>query len=128
MMKKAGRDPYREQILQIGYGIVGKESAKILERMGISFVVYDKNPETVKDFKGALLKDKEQMKNYSFVLDFTNEGGWLCREDLQEGVLYASPGVPYSMNEETADFFEASSVHDNLEIGTAVMLGQSLWG
>lgn len=128
MMKKAGRDPRKEEILQIGYGIVGKEAAKILSQMGISFVLYDKDPSALKNYRGKILENSERIKDYSFILDFTNEGGWLCREDLQEGVLYVSPGVPYSMNEEAAAFFEASSVHDNLEIGTAVMLGQSLWG
>lgn len=128
MMKKAGKDPYSEEILQIGYGIVGKEAARILDRLGIRFVLYDKDPAAVEKFDGTLLRDRNGIKDYSFILDFTNEGGWLRREDLREGVLYASPGVPYSMDEDAADFFEKSSVHDNLEIGTAVMLGQSLWG
>lgn len=128
MMKRAGKDPAREKILQIGYGIVGRESAAILKAMGVDFDLYDKNPAVISDFDGKTISAKEEIKNYQYILDFTNEGGWLHREDLCADVIYASPGVPYSMDGEAAASFEMQSVHDNLEIGTAMMLGQSLFG
>ncbi len=128
MMRKAGKNPQSEKILQIGYGIVGKESAEILTNAGVTFDLYDKDISAVSDFSGKTLSGKEEISDYQYILDFTNEGGWLRREDLREDVLYASPGVPYSMDEEAAACFEERAVHDNLEIGTAVMLGQSLFG
>lgn len=131
MAEKSGRNLKEEKLLQIGCGIVGKEAAEILKSRGIAFDLYDKNPGAVSvlaDFSGHVLSDRAEIRNYPFVLDFTNEGNWLHREELCGNVLYASPGVPYSMDGEAADFFEKQSVHDNLEIGTAVMLGQVLFG
>ena len=69
---------------------------------------------------------RDEIRNFKYILDFTNEGGWLRREDLADDVLYVSPGVPYSMDEEAARYHENRAVHDNLEIGTAVMLAQCL--
>ncbi len=128
LMKKAGKDPKTEKILQIGYGIVGREAAAILAENNIDFDLYDKNMSAVSDFSGKTLAGKDEIKDYQYILDFTNEGGWLHREDLCGEVLYASPGVPYSMDSEAASCFEQQAVHDNLEIGTAIMLGQSLFG
>lgn len=128
MMRKAGKDPMSEKILQIGYGIVGKESAKILTAAGVDFDLYDKDRSAVSDFSGKILSGKNEISAYQYILDFTNEGGWLRREDLREDVLYASPGVPYSIEEDAAASFEERAVHDNLEIGTAIMLGESLFG
>lgn len=128
MMEQQGKDPKKEKLLQIGYGIVGKEAALLLTEMGIDFDLYDKDPSAVSDFSGKTLSGREEIRKYQYVLDFTNEGGWLRKEDLREDVLYASPGVPYSMDDAAAVFFEEQAVHDNLEIGTAMMLGQSLFG
>ena len=128
MMKRQGENIAEAKILQIGYGIVGRESAAILKAMGIDFDLYDNNPAAITDFEGKTISTKEEIKDYQYILDFTNEGEWLHREDLRADVIYASPGVPYSMDEETAAAFEAQSVHDNLEIGTAIMLGESLFG
>lgn len=126
MMKRQGKDLTQEKLLQIGHGIVGKEAAAILQEMGADFDLFDKNPAAAAAFDGKLLSGKEEIKNYSYILDFTNEGGWLTREDLAGDILYASPGVPYSMDQEAAAAFEERAVHDNLEIGTAIMLGQCL--
>ena len=128
MMKQRGRDISAEKILQIGYGIVGKEAAAILTDLGVDFDLYDKDPAVLSGYEGKTLAGREQIRDYQYILDFTNEGGWLHREELCADALYASPGVPYSMDAEAAVFFEKNSVHDNLEIGTAVMLGQSLFG
>ncbi len=128
MMKRQGENIAEAKILQIGYGIVGRESAAILKAMGIYFELYDNNTAEITDFEGKTISTKEEIKDYQYILDFTNEGEWLHREDLRADVIYASPGVPYSMDEETAAAFEAQSVHDNLEIGTAIMLGESLFG
>ena len=131
MAEKYGKNLKEEKLLQIGCGIVGKEAAEILTSRGIPFYLYDKNPDAVSkltDFSGRVISDRAEIRNYPFVLDFTNEGGWLHRENLLEDVLYASPGVPYSIDTDAAPCFEGRSVHDNLEIGTAIMLGEVLFG
>lgn len=122
----AGEDLRHGTVLQIGYGIVGREAAEILSQKGIDFVLYDKDRQKLSGVPYKVAADRKEIRNYHYILDFTNEGGWLGREDLAEDVLYASPGVPYSMDEETAAAFEPRSIHDNLEIGTAVMLAQCL--
>lgn len=128
MMKKHGKDLCKERILQIGYGIVGKEAAKLLRGMGVSFDLYDKDASAVADVLEHTVSGQEDIRKYAYILDFTNEGDWLKKADLAESVLYASPGVPYSMDQEAAACFEETAVHDNLEIGTAIMLGQVLNG
>ncbi|MGN0659924.1 MAG: 3-methylornithyl-N6-L-lysine dehydrogenase PylD [Emergencia sp.] len=128
MMKKNGKDIGREKILQIGYGTVGKEAAAILENHSVDFDLYDKDQQVLSGTAHKKLQNKDEIKNYSYILDFTNEGSWLAGCDLAGDILYASPGVPYSMDAEAAERFEDRAVHDNLEIGTAVMLGQCLAG
>ncbi len=125
LMEKHGKDMRRELILQIGYGIVGRESAKILSGKDIDFVLFDKDKDKLAD-AGCEIISRDEIRNFKYILDFTNEGGWLRREDLADDVLYVSPGVPYSMDEEAARYHESRAVHDNLEIGTAVMLAQCL--
>lgn len=126
MMERRGKALTEEKLLQIGHGIVGKEAAAILTQMGADFDLYDKDSSAAAAFAGKKLSGKEEIKDYSYILDFTNEGGWLTIEDLADDILYVSPGVPYSMDERAAAVYEDRAVHDNLEIGTAIMLGQCL--
>lgn len=124
LMEKYGKNIATEKILQIGHGIVGREAVKILEERGVDFDIYDKDTAAVSQLSCKKLTAKEAIKDYRYILDFTNEGGWLKDEYLADTILYASPGVPYSMDAEAEDRFEDRAVHDNLEIGTAIMLGQ----
>lgn len=128
LMKKYGKDLCNEKILQIGYGIVGKESASLLRSMGVDFDLYDKDGAALAGVEEHTVTAQDAIGQYGYILDFTNEGDWLSKADLAEDVLYASPGVPYSMDQEAADCFEDRAIHDNLEIGTAIMLGQALKG
>lgn len=127
MMAKHNRDISREKILQIGYGAVGKEAVQILSAYGIDFDIYDKNFHVTEPLSCHKLSNINDIKNYHYILDFTNEGGWLSEKDLNEDVFYASPGVPCSLEQDAANLFEEKSVYDNLEIGTAIMLGQSVF-
>ena len=131
MMKKAGFDISREKLLIIGYGQVGEEAVQILLNHNVDFDMYDKDWEARDSFKslecGArLLKSPEEIKGYRFILDFTNEGDWLKDEMLGEDVIYASPGVPLSLTEKAQERLQKTAVYDNLEIGTAMMLGEIL--
>ena len=131
MMKKAGLDISKEKILVIGNGLVGEEAVQILLNHGIDFDMYDKDPKAVEAFKDLdtgkyTLSSPDEIKNYRFILDFTNEGGWLKDEMLGADVIYASPGVPLSLDEKAAERLQNTAVYDNLEIGTAMMLGEIL--
>ena len=131
MMKKAGLDISKEKILVIGNGLVGEEAVPILLNHGIDFDMYDKYPKAVEAFRDLdtgkyVLSSPEEIKDYRFILDFTNEGVWLKDEMLAEDVIYASPGVPLSLEEKAAERLQNTAVYDNLEIGTAMMLGEIL--
>ncbi len=131
MMRKAVLDISKEKILVIGYGIVGEEAAQILDGHGIDFDMYDKDEKALESFRAdyperKTISSPEEIRNYNFILDFTNEGGWLTEEMLGENVIYASPGVPLSLTEKAAERLQNTAVYDNLEIGTAMMLGEIL--
>ncbi len=131
MMKKAGLDISKEKILVIGNGLVGEEAVQILLNHSIDFDMYDKDPKAVEAFRDLdtgkyVLSSPEEIKDYRFILDFTNEGGWLKDEMLGADVIYASPGVPLSLDEKAAERLQNTAVYDNLEIGTAMMLGEIL--
>jgi hypothetical protein len=110
---------------------VGEEAVQILLNHGIDFDVYDKDPKAIENFKNLetgkyTLSSPEEIKNYKYILDFTNEGEWLKEEYITDGVIYASPGVPLSLDEKAAERLQNTAVYDNLEIGTAMMLGEIL--
>ena len=131
MMKRAGTDISNEKLLVIGNGLVGEEAVQILLNHGIDFDMYDKDPKAVEAFKELetgkyVLGSADEIKNYKYILDFTNEGEWLRDEMLGEDVIYASPGVPLSLDEKASDRLQNTAVYDNLEIGTAMMLGEIL--
>lgn len=126
LMEKHGKNIAKEKILQIGHGIVGREAVKILTSRGVDFDIYDKDQKALAGLSCKKLSGPVQIRDYRYILDFTNEGGWLKDEYLSDAILYASPGVPYSMEEVAEARFEDKAVHDNLEIGTAIMLGEVL--
>lgn len=131
MMRKAGYDISKEKILIIGFGPVGEEAVDILEKHDIDFDMYDKDENAVEAFRSLglnshILASGDEIKNYRFILDFTNEGGWLKDDMLADEVLYASPGIPLSLDEKADARLQNNAVYDNLEIGTAMMLGEIL--
>ncbi|QIB70173.1 3-methylornithyl-N6-L-lysine dehydrogenase PylD [Aminipila butyrica] len=128
LMNKKGKDIYQEKILQIGYGAVGKEAAEILLKEKVDFHLFDIDMEAVQNVSRHKLTETSQLKEYQYMLDFTNQGGWMKKAFLHPDLLYASPGVPHSMDEETRSYYQDRAVHDNLEIGTAIMLGQIIAG
>lgn len=126
MMRNRGKNIESEKLLVIGHGIVGREAVKLLRSRGISFCVYDKDKNALQGEDFETIDSKEKIKEYEYILDFTNEGGWLKEADLSDKVLYASPGVPCSLDENAKKMLAKSAIYDNLEIGTAVMLGEAV--
>lgn len=131
MMRRAGLDISGEKILVIGNGLVGEEAVQILLNHNIDFDMYDKDQKAEEAFRELdtgkhILSSPEEIRNYRYILDFTNEGGWLKDEMLGEEVIYASPGIPLSLDDKAAERLQNTAVYDNLEIGTAMMLGEIL--
>ena len=108
----------------IGTGAVSYTHLDVYKRQ--DFDIYDKDQETLAELSCKKLQGPAQIRDYRYILDFTNEGGWLKDAYLADAILYASPGVPYSMDQAAEARFEDKAVHDNLEIGTAIMLGEAL--
>lgn len=126
LMEFHGLDIRSERILVIGLGLVGRIATEILDEMGVDYIVYDHDSTTLDGYDCYKLQSPEEIREYPYVLDFTNQGGWLGRGDLAREVLYATPGVPYSPDDALAERIEPCAVHDELEIGTAVMLALAL--
>ena len=125
VLEKDNLKKIRCPILVIGYGLVGKEAVKILEEMNEDFFVYDKNSEVAAE-AGKPVPEGAQIADFKYILDFTNEGDWLSADMLAEDACYSSPGVPCSLTEDARELLGDRAVYDNLEIGTAIMLGQAL--
>ncbi|HKK96407.1 MAG TPA: 3-methylornithyl-N6-L-lysine dehydrogenase PylD [Anaerovoracaceae bacterium] len=120
MAKYRNRKIGKGDILILGYGNLGKHAEKILLERKFKPKVYDKLENVNQSIK------MEEIKDYEYILDFTNEGGWLDIEKLNKDVLYASPGVPLSLNNKTVKKLKDKAVYDVLEIGTAIMLGSAI--
>ena len=135
MAEMRGVDIERGKILVIGYGRVGRCAASILKESKLKFDFYDKDScrrsEIREDFKGenvGIIESEADIKKYRLILDFTNEGGWLKREYLRNDAIYSSPGVPVSPDEDALLALQNNAVYDNLEIGTAMMLAEAIFG
>ncbi len=112
-------------VLVIGYGVIGQNFCQILRRKGADVTVLEtdtlRSDQAHEDgFK--ILHDPAGIRQYSYVFDATNGGGWLEKSMLQENVWISAPGVPVSLDEEAQEIFKDRIIHDYLQIGTATML------
>ncbi|HAF59941.1 MAG TPA: 3-methylornithyl-N6-L-lysine dehydrogenase PylD [Bacillota bacterium] len=113
------------KVLVLGYGIVGKCLVNLLKEKGAYPVVYDINPDRTADLDPEnVLTDKNLIKNYPLLIDATNTGGWLREEMLHPDFRMAAPGIPLSLDIELYNKYRNQVVHDWLQIGTAVMMGE----
>lgn len=115
------------KVLVLGCGIIGKNFIDFLKSRKAQVFVYDSNQEVIQraDLDGVLLiKDEKSIKDFHYILDATNQGGWLNASMLADEVWISAPGLPLSLDEEIIESMKDRMVHDCLEIGTAVMLGQ----
>ena len=151
MAAKRGKDLGDMRVLQIGYGRVGRIAVELLTDRGISFDLYDKEPEKIAAFRETRsclcnrvrevegragkalskmdirgLDDLQHFLGYDVILDFTNEGSWIKEDMIREDALYLSPGVPLSLTPAAARLLQDNSLYDQLEVGTAMMLGEAL--
>jgi len=115
-----------KEVLIIGCGVVGKQAIDALNKKGAFITLYDKDIDKANTLKGeavSVLAEAKGIKNFKFILDATNEGGWLHKEMIADDAIISTPGVPLSLDDDTYHSIKARVVHDYLQIGTAVMLG-----
>ena len=107
----------------------GALKGMLLMEKGALVTVYDKDPAKQEELESLgipQIKSPEEISAYRLIVDLTNEGDWLEPEWLQEDLIMAAPGVPLSLKAEVAPAFADRVVHDDLEIGTAVMAMEAL--
>lgn len=130
MMEKRGNVGLKGQtVLLLGYGRVGREIEKYLLEKEARLVIYDKDEDIRRKIlaQGKVFLEKiEDMKRYELIMDATSTGPWITTDMLHKDVFIAAPGIPFSLDEETREDFQGRWVHDNLPIGTAVMLAYAL--
>lgn len=110
----------------LGYGIIGRIMAEKLETFGAEIFVYDKNSERQKAAEAdgfGILDSVSELRDFLYIADATNEGGWITPGLLHEKAVITAPGVPLSLSEDARRVFAGRYVHDMLEIGTACMMG-----
>ena len=116
----AGKD-----ILLLGYGIVGKIMLDILKEKKAAVRVYDKNSSLLSGLsEDIVLKNPDDISKYPFLLDATNEGGWIKEGMLHKDAWIITPGIPLSLTDDVYNKYKGKVVHDWLQIGTAVMMGE----
>lgn len=113
----------------LGYGIIGRLMAEYLRNKGAVVYVYEQND----DLKGKIISDGyfcieniRELKQFKYIADATNTGGWLGSDMLASDVLISAPGIPLSLDVQAAEQLKARYIHDLLEIGTAVMAGMAV--
>ena len=127
--QKKGSGLDDEPVLLMGYGRVGHIMYDLLRAKGALVTVYDKDPRKQEELDEKIisqLRFPEEIAEFHLIVDLTNEGDWLDPAWLQEDVIVAAPGVPLSLHEEDIPRFEGRVIHDDLEIGTAVMAMMAL--
>jgi pyrrolysine biosynthesis protein PylD len=118
-----------KEVLLLGFGAVGQEFLKRLQKRGIGVFGYDSDSIRLKemDRNGVFLIDgPDDMKRFRIVIDATNQGGWIHQGMLYPEAWIASPGIPLSLDAAAYEEHESRLIHDYLEIGTAAMLGLAL--
>ena len=118
---------YEKKVLVLGCGIVGVKAFAALKEKSAIVSVYDKNTERMSGLLAdETLIDLRSLKNYKYIFDATNEGGWLKPEMLAADAYIAMPGIPSSLSDCANRIHDKRVVHDPLQIGTAVMLAEVL--
>ncbi len=118
-----------KNVAVLGYGIIGELMAEYLAGKGAYVYIYEKKQELrqkIEDSGYSWIEDEKKLKAFDYIADATCTGSWLSKNMLSENAVIAAPGIPFSLDSESAAEMEGRYVHDLLEIGTAVMLGMAV--
>ena len=113
-----------KEVLVMGAGFVGSEAVRILRDMHAMVSVTDIDAEkarrlAVYEGVGWIEDVREAVSTHRLILNATP--GTIPGQDMMQGAIVSSPGVPYSFDDEAGRRAKAI-IHDPLEIGAAVML------
>ncbi|MDO4541954.1 MAG: 3-methylornithyl-N6-L-lysine dehydrogenase PylD [Bacillota bacterium] len=115
-----------KEVLVIGGGRVGRSALNFLKCRGAEGVLYDNNEEVLKEIKKEgfnVIHKAKDIKKYPLVVDCSfSDAGWLKKDMLHSDLLFASPAVPLSLDDEAAEFYENRIIHDLLQLGVITML------
>ncbi|MDR1067679.1 MAG: 3-methylornithyl-N6-L-lysine dehydrogenase PylD [Clostridiales Family XIII bacterium] len=112
-------------VLLTGCGRVGRIAAQALRQAGAALALYDKDMLAARRLKtdaDRVITGPQDIAGFSYLLDATNEGGWLTSDMVREGALISTPGVPLSLAFDIAERPDIKLFHDTLHTGTLVML------
>ncbi|MEG1583441.1 MAG: 3-methylornithyl-N6-L-lysine dehydrogenase PylD [Anaerovorax sp.] len=115
-----------QEVLLLGYGLVGREIYRFLEEKGATVTVYDKDEIKKKELREKnrrTIETVEDICRFRRVIDATSEGNWITKDVLHSEAWIVTPGVPLSLDEEAYAQCNGRIIHDYLQIGVAVMLG-----
>lgn len=116
----AGKD-----VLILGFGPMGQSMVNWLIEKGSFPKVYEQDPERKQLLSNEYRIDSiEGLGQYAFVLDATNEGGWIHCDMLREDAWIAAPGIPLSLDQDAHQKHRNRLIHDWLQIGVATMAGE----
>lgn len=116
-------------VLILGYGVIGQKAGDVLKKKKALITVFDR--EFKRRAQAAadgfeVIDDSNCIREYSHIVDATSEGGWLKGDDLNHNFMGVMPGVPLSLDADAQSRYRGQFIHNNLEIGTAGMIGLAL--
>lgn len=119
----------KKEVLVVGAGRVGSRMATLLLAKGAIVTVTDIDLEKCKAIQKEYPRVKiaedvrEAIRNHKYILNASP--AHIETEDIQEGAIISSPGVPNTFDEEA--YKKALIIHDPLVIGTAAMAMESAY-
>ena len=124
-LEKAADGLPGKPVLLLGYGRVGHEMLPVLIKRGAKPKVYDNDPAVLEGLDDQyILKSDKEIKEFSLILDATNRGGWMRTDMIHKDAWIATPGIPLSLDNDAYQKHGGRLIHDCLQLGTAVMMGE----
>ena len=128
-LEKMSGDLRGQDVLVLGYGVIGRMMAGFLRDKGAVVTIHEKDIKKKENViaDGFLWEPSADMiKEYSYIADGTSEGDWLNSDMISSEAYLVAPGIPLSLTEDAKKKISGRYVHDLLEIGTVGMLGMVL--
>jgi 3-methylornithyl-N6-L-lysine dehydrogenase len=124
-LEKAVGNIADKKILLLGYGRVGHQMLPVLIEKGAIPKVYDIDLMALRSLDAEFkLQNENEIREFQLILDVTNKGDWIQKEMLHDDAWISAPGVPLSLDKEAYKKFGSRLIHDCLQLGTAVMMGE----
>jgi 3-methylornithyl-N6-L-lysine dehydrogenase len=124
-LNKASGGIAGKPVLLLGCGRVGHQMLAALIERGACPKVYDNNAKALIGLEDTyILKNEKEIADFHLILDATNNGGWIHKDMLNDEVWIAAPGIPLSLDNEAYEKYRGRLIHDCLQLGTAVMMGE----